>query len=232
MQYEDDRYLHLTTYPEIYRELVYQRNEAIRWLEEHALLARNRIVDKNDRKELQRHESAGIYRPLFRESILLLFDRLYSHDAIEAMYDFSSVDLANWSDTEANRLERELQSLQQVISKLEVRYNLQYRLIIEYVSTIRTLYLNGVEVFACGPNTLRHRLLTTLYSNPRALWKNQSIEDHFIEHFEYIEGQLSDKNIEKAANDIKKDVAAQVAAKDFLVVSNASVRVNPFYLPL
>lgn len=230
MSRPDNRYLSLTTYPEIYRELVYQRNEAIRWLQEHGLSRRDRHVAKSNRSQWERHKAAAVYRPIFQENIVDLLDRLYSHDAVEAIYDFESADLNGWSDTEANWLERELQALQKIIGKLEVRYNLQYKLVIEYVSKEHTLYLNGIEIFACGPNTLRHRLLTALYSKPQKLWQNQTVEDYFIKHFSYTEGQLSDKNIEKAGNDIKKDVAAQAGAKDFLIVSNASVRINPFYL--
>lgn len=230
MSRPDNRYLSLTTYSEIYRELVYQRNAAINWLEQYALLKRDKYVQKDNEKELDWQQVANVYRPIFRENVLDLLDRLYNHDAIEAIYDFNSTELNGWSDTEANWLEREIQRLQAIIGKLEVRYDLQYKLIIEYVSDERTLYRNGIEILSCGPTTLRHRLLTALYSKPKTLWENQKIEDYFIKHFDYTEGQLKDKTIEKAANDIKKDVAAKVGAKDYLFVSNAAIKINPFYL--
>lgn len=230
MDYPDNRYIDLTTYPDIYREMVYQRNEAIRWLQENKMLTRNRRVTKDNKAEWGRHTMAMSSRSVFRENVIDLIDRLYSHDAREAVYDFESVDLGDWSDTEVNRFERELQRLQLIIGKLEQRYNLQYQLIAEYVSAQGTLYINRAEVFRCGQTSLRHRLLTTLFSSPKKLWSTETIEECFISEFDYQAGQLKDKQVEKAANDIKKDVAAKTAAKDFLTVSNSTVQINPFFL--
>lgn len=220
----------LTTYNEIYQELVYQRNAAISWLREHALLERNRQVAKTDEKELLRHSIAGNYRSLFERTVEDLLDRLYSHDAIEALYDFKSFELGEWSDTEANRLERELRQLQVVIGKLETRYHLQYQFLFEYDAKRGVLLMNGTEVFACGLTTLRNRLLTTLFSKPQMLWKNDDIEDYFIEHFDYKAGDLSDSNVTKTARDIRKDVASKVAVKNFLIIDNSAVRINPAYI--
>ncbi len=230
MYEQDNRYLDLTTYPEIYRELVYQRNATIDWLNENALLVRDRRVTKQNEQEWQRQGNARTYRPIFRENVLDLFERLYSHDATEAIYDFRSIDLKDWSDTETNWLERELQALQAIIGKLEVRYNLQYKMIFRYDSGQFVLLLNGIEVLSCGQKTLRHRLLTTLYSEPKKQWDNESIVDYFVESFHYEQDELKDKAIEKAASDIKKDVAAKTAVKDFLLVSNSAIKINPFYV--
>lgn len=227
---DDNPYLDLTTYNEIYQELIYQRNEAIRWLTEHALIDRDRFVEKSDLDEWKRHSIAVVYRPLFKRSILALFDRLYSHDAIEAIYDFNSVELNGWSVTEANLFEREIQRLQLIIGKLETRYNLQYRLLFHFNESDSTLYMSGQKVFACGQTTLRHRLLATLFNDPHKLWTNDEIEQVFIDNFNYTSGDLTDKAIEKAAKDIKKDVASATAVKDLLTVSNASVRVNGAYV--
>jgi len=220
----------LTTYNEIYQELVYQRNAAISWLQEHALLERNRQVAKTDEKELLRHSIAGNYRSLFERTVEDLLDRLYSHDAVEALYDFSSIELGEWSDTEANHLERELRQLQVIIGKLEMRYHLQYRFLFEYDATRGVLLMNGTEVFACGLTTLRNRLLTTLFSKQQMLWKNDDIEDYFIEHFDYKAGDLSDSNIAKTARDIRTDVASKVAVKNFLIIDNSSVRISSAYI--
>lgn len=230
MLYENNTYLHLTTYPEIYQELIYQRNEAISQLEQRGLLTRNRIVSKDDRKEQQRHETAAVYRSIFRENILLLFDRLYSHDAIEATYDFNAIELGNWSDTEANRLERELQQLQMIIGKLETRYELQYRITFEYDSGQSTLYMNRNKVFACGQSTLKHRLLTTLFSKPTKLWGIDDIDKYFAKNFGFVRGELKDRSIEKTGNDIKAQVAMKTGVRDFLIVTNSSARVNSVYL--
>lgn len=226
----DNQYMDLTTYNEIYQELVYQRNAVIAWLKEHALLERNRQVGKDDNKELLRHSIAGNYRSLFDRTVEDLLDRLYSHDAIEALYDFKSIELGEWSDTEANRLERELQQLQVIIGKLETRYQLHYQFLFEYDSAKGVLLMNGAEVFACGLTTLRNRLLTTLFSKPQALWKNDDIEDYFVEHFDYVTGDLSDSNISKTARDIRTDVASKVAVKNFLIIDSSSVRINPAFI--
>lgn len=227
---DDNPYIDLTTYNEIYQELVYQRNEAIRWLTDHALLDRNRFVEKSDVNEWKRHSIAVVYRPLFKRSILALFDRLYSHDAVEAIYDFNSVELNGWTETESNLFEREIQRLQLIIGKLETRYNLQYRLFFHYNESDCILYMSGQKVFACGQTTLRHRLLATIFSEPHKLWTNDDIEEIFIEKFNYSSGDLTDKAIEKAAKDIKKDVASATAVKDLLAVSNTSVRINSAYI--
>lgn len=230
MDYQDNRYLDLTTYPEIYRELVYQRNSAIRWLQEYKMVKRDRRVLKSDKNEWGRHTMAMSFRSVFRENIIDLIDRLYPHDARDAQFDFEFIDLGDWSDTEVNRLELETQRLQLIIGKLEQRYHLQYQLIATFNAGQGTLYINNSEVFTSGLSTLRNRLLITLFSQPKILWQNQAIEDYFIKNFGYQEGQLTDKKIEKAASDIRKDVAARAAAKDFLIVSNSAVRINPFYL--
>lgn len=230
MDYPDNRYINLTTYPDIYREMIYQRNEAIRWLQDNKMLTRNRRVTKDDKAEWGRHTMAMSSRSVFRENVIDLIDRLYSHDAREAAYDFESIDLADWSDTEVNRFERELQRLQLIIGKLEQRYNLHYQLIASYRPEQATLYINNTEVLRCGQSTLRHRLLTALFSEPKKLWTSEAIEDYFHDEFDYIRGQLTDKQVEKAANDIKKDMAAKTAAKDFLIVGNTTVQINPFYL--
>lgn len=226
----DNPYIDLTTYNEIYQELVYERNETIRWLDEHKLLERDRYVTQGNEKEWTRHTIAASHRHFFRQKILNLFDRLYSHDAIEAIYDFNSADLNGWSDTEANRMERELQRLQLIIGKLETRYNLQYKVIFEYQPEQRTLFQNSIEVFSCGQSTIRHRLLSTLFSDPRRMWEQDDIEQYFIDNFGYALYQLTTKQIEKTAKDIMKDVAAKTAVQDLLSVSGGIVRINPAYI--
>ncbi len=230
MQERDNRYLDLTTYTEIYRELVYQRNAAISWLEENKLMVRDRRIAKENEKELLWQKSAAAFRYVFSEDVLDVFNRLYSHDAVEAIYDFKSIDLADWSDTEVNRLERELQALQGVISKLEVRYGLQYKLIFDYDTGQCVLFSNRIEVLSCGQTTLRHRLLSTLFSDTHKHWANSDIADFFHTHFGYEPEELKDKAIEKAANDLRKDIAAKTAIKDFLIVSNATVSLNQAYV--
>jgi len=229
MLYQDNEYIDLTTYPDIYRELVYQRNSAIQWLDSHQLLQRDYRVTRDDADEWKRQESAGTFRSVFRNSIFQILDRLHSHDAIEAVYDFNSIDLANRSDTAANRLDLELRQLQLIIGKLELRYRLQYTLSFEYDHKSATLYLNRTDLLKYGPNSIKHRLLTALFSEPEKLWTNEAIEDYFVDHFHYQQGELKEASITKAANDIKRDVALKAAAKDFLVVSNATVRINPHY---
>lgn len=223
-------YLDLSTYSEIYRELVHHRNETIDWLTRNALLDRRRIFSLGDEEEANKHRTASGYRAVFRIAVNQIFDRLYSHDAIEAMYDFNTIDLKNWTDTEANRLERELEALQQVIGKLEVRYQLQYLLRVEYRPEEYMLYLNGIEVSSFGRSSIKHRLLTALFSNTKMEWENNTIEDFFIKHFNYHEGELKDLQIRKAADDLNREVAAKSAIKDLLKVSSSSVRVNPQYL--
>lgn len=225
-----NEYLDLTTYNDIYQELVYQRNEVINWFEEQSLNTRNRFVKEDDHNELDRHKMAISFRPFFRNAIVEILNRLYAHDAIEAVYDFNSAELGTWSNTETNMLERELQRLQLIIGKLETRYDLQYRLIFEYRSEECTLYLNSIKVFSCGQSTLRNRLLVALFSDPKTLWENEDVENYFIKHFGYSVEQLTDKNIEKAGKDIIKDVSAKTAVKDFLVVSNSSIRINRSYI--
>jgi hypothetical protein len=226
----DDDYLDLTTYNEIYRELIYQRNEAIRWLTNNALLERNRRVTKESGDEWLRHQTAAPFRSVFSRVVPGVLNRLYRHDALEAVYDFQAVELGDWSNTEANMLERQLQRLQVIIGKLETRYQLQYQLVFEYAGQECTLYLNSIKVFSCGQSTLRHRLLETLFSKSDELWTNEDIESYFIDSFGYSTGGLSDKNIEKAAKDIIKDVASKTAVKDMLIVSGSSARINPRYL--
>lgn len=228
---EGNPYIDLVTYSDIYHELVFERNEAIRWLYDHAMLDRDKFVKKTDKKQGDKHKNAYAYRLSFQHTVLLKLDRLYSHDAIEAMYDFNNIDLGNWSDTEANRLEKQLNQLQLIITKLEIRYALQYKTTIEYRPSEQTLYLNSIEIFSCGTGTIRHRLLTAFYSKPSKLWQNEDLERYFIKHFNYQEGDLTDKQVEKNSNDITKDVAAKIGAKDFLIVSNSTVRINPKYLP-
>ena len=230
MHHQDNEYLDLTTYPDIYRELVYQRNTAIEWLGKHKLLQRNYRVTRNHAEEWERQNSARVFRPVFNSSILQILDRLHSHDAVEAIYDFNSIDLADWSDTAANRLELELRQLQMIIGKLEMRYALQYKLSFEYDRKLATLQLNHTDLLKYGPNSIKHRLLAALFSNSEELWTNEAIEDYFTEHFDYHQGELKEASITKAANDIKRDVAVKAAAKDFLIVSNASVRINPLYI--
>lgn len=230
MHYQDNEYLDLTTYPDIYRELVYQRNSAIEWLDKHKLLQRDYRATRNDSDEWKRHESAKTFRPVFRNSILQILDRLHTHDAVEAVYDFNSIDLADWSDTAANHLELELRQLQMIIGKLEVRYRLQYKLSFEYDHKSATLYLNRSDLLKFGLNSIKHRLLSALFTKPDELWTNEAIEDYFTEHFHYHQGELKEASITKAANDIKRDVALKGATKDFLIVSNASVRINPPYI--
>ncbi len=230
MQYQDNEYLDLTTYPDIYRELVYQRNSTIHWLGSHNLIERDRHVTKSDTQEWGWQSTARTYRLVFRTSILKILDRLHSHDATEAVYDFNAIDLVDWSDTEANRLERELQQLQLIITKLETRYRLQYKLLFEYDHKTATLYLNRNDVLKYSQNSIKHRLLTTLFSRADKQWTNEAIANYFNKKFGYEPDELSDKSISKAANDIKRDVALKAAAKDFLIVSNAFVRINPSYL--
>lgn len=230
MNFGDNHYLDLTTYPEIYRELVYHRNETIRHLSGNGVADRDKrnIDGKSD--ERMRHNIVASYRSVFRSAVLQVLDRLYSHDSIEAVYDFNNVELNGWSDTEANRLERELQQLQLIIGKLEIRYRLQYTLHFEYDASIATLFLNRTEILKCGATSIKHRLLTTLFSEPEKLWSNEDIEDYFIKKFDYVRDDLRESSITKAANDIKRDVALKAAVSDLLIVTNASVRVNPNYL--
>lgn len=221
-------YIDLRTYDEIYHELVYQRNEVIRSLREHDLLNRDRFVSNQDSDELTLHKTAFPLRHTFREAIIEILNRLYYHDAEEALYDFSCAELGGWTGTEANWLERELQQLQLIIGKLEVRYSLTYHLLFDYKAG--TLTLNTNKVFSSGPKTLRTRLLTALFSERRKEWNNENIEQYFIDHFDYREGELSDKTIEKAARDINTDVAAKTGVQAFLKISSASVQVNPAFL--
>ncbi|TAH32547.1 hypothetical protein EYC58_02735 [Candidatus Saccharibacteria bacterium] len=223
-------YLRLSTYSEIYQELVHHRNEAINWLTRNGLLDRKRIVEPDDREELLKHKIADGYCRLFSVWISQIIDRLYTHDAIEALYDFNSVELGDWTDTAANRLERQLQALQGIIGKLEVRYRLQYRLLVEYRTEEHALYLNGIEIKSFGRSSIKHRLLTALFSNTETEWENNAIEDFFIKSYDYHEGELTDTQIRKAADDINRELAAKSPIKDLLKVSSAAITVNQQYL--
>lgn len=221
-----DTYVDIETYNDIYRELVVQRNSAIEWLSKSNLLFRDRFV-KNNGDELRNHSTAAAFRRAFKASVMEIIDRLYPHDAIEARYDLESAELKAWSDTEANWLERELQQLQMILTKLEGRYDVQYKLVFEYSEG--TLTLNTEKVLASGLNTLRTRLLTVLFSNKERTWDNSDIEEEFVARFGYHFNEVSDKTIEKAARDIEKDVAAKTGVKDFLLYSNSCVEINPLY---
>lgn len=218
------------TYDEIYRELVYERNDIIEWLFQNNLMARSRSIDKGDENEKIRHSTSLPHRRLFRSKVLGLLNKLYSHDAIEAIYDFESIELGKWSDSETNRLELELKALQKIIGKLELRYGLTYKVRLEYVAKDRTLYLNGKAVMSPGGSSLKHRLLSALYSEPERHWKNNDIEGYFIDNFDYRDGQLKDSQIRKTANDITAEVAIKSGLKDFLDPSGTHVRINPTYL--
>jgi hypothetical protein len=236
MDATDNLYADLTAYQEIYHELVFERNHTIMWMQRHLLLDRNRTVSKSDTAEWRRHQAAMAHRRGFTIKVRQVLDRLYSHDAIEALYDFNNIDLGNQSDTEANRLEKELNALQIVIGKLENKYNLHYKMLVEYREQEQKLYLNSIVLLSAGATTLRHRLLALLYTDPTILWLNDDIEDHFVDNFGYVKGAigkdgLTDPKIEKAANSIKKDVAS-AGVKDFLIVSRSTVRINPIYLAL
>lgn len=223
-------YLNLSTYSEIYQELVRHRNETINWLTRNGLLDRKRIVKSDDREELLKHKIADGYERLFEVWILQIIDRLYSHDVIEAVYDFNSLELGEWTDTPANRLERRLQALQNIIGKLETRYHLQYRLLVEYRAEEHTLYLNGIEIKSFGRSSIKHRLLAALYSNPEIEWESEAIEDYFVEHFGYHRSELEDSQIRKAADDINRDVAAANAVRGLLKVSSSAIKINDQYL--
>lgn len=216
----------LKTYPDIYRELIYQRNELIRWLEENNLLERQRVIKQGAGEEWVRHQVAKLHRESFRESILEILNQLYSHDAMEAVYDFNSAELGDWTDTDANWLERELQQLQKIISKLETRYDLSYRAIFEYDSDAGALYLNRKEVMSVGLGTQKHHILTMLFSNPKKLWDFDDIETYFQKQGWANFGELKERNIEKAGNDIKTKVAENTGVDDFLVVSRHALRIN------
>ena len=230
MEESRNYYLELKTYPDIYRELVHHRNEAIHWIENHALLTRNRRVTKKDRAEWQKHQAAKAYRLTFRDNIIQILERLYYHDAVEATYDFNSIDLLDWSDTEANRFERELQRLQSIITKLETRYGLQYKVIFEYRAKKCTLYLNNIEVLKCQQNSIRHRVLSTVFSKANSLWNYDDVGEYFIENFGYNWDSFRETSVVKAGNDINKDVAAKTAVNGLLSVGNSSIRVNPDYI--
>ena len=230
MKYRDDEYMELTDYESIYRELINQRNTAIRWLNQHGQISRARVVDSEDESELTRHKIAQIYRPLFRRSVLILISRLYYHDAVEAKYDFESVQLGSWSDTEANWLERELQQLQKIITRLEIRYDLQYRLIFEYVCDDRVLLLSGDEVKKYRKGSIKHRLMCAIFSDPYRNWLNIDIEEYFVKHFDYKVDGLPDSKIIKAANDINAEVAQETNVKDLLDPGGSAVKVNQRYL--
>lgn len=223
-------YANLSTYSEIYQELVRHRNETIDWLTRNGMIERKRIIKPDDREEFVKHKTAEGYNRLFEIWILQIVDRLYSHDAIEAMYDFNSIELGEWTDTPANRLERRLQALQHIIGKLETRYHLQYRMIVEYKAEEHTLYLNGIEIKSFGRSSIKHRLLAALYSNPDVEWEVETIEDYFVDHFHYHKGELEDSQIRKAADDINRDVAAANAVRGLLKVSSSAIKINDQYL--
>jgi hypothetical protein len=193
------------TYDEIYRELVYERNDIIDWLYRYALMGRKRAEIKEAEKF--KHEVSLNHRELFRKKTLGLLNKLHLHDATEAVYDFESIELGDWADSETNRLELELRALQKILGKLEIRYGLTYRVKLEYISEERTLYLNGKAILSPGASSIKHRLLTTLYSEPEKAWSNDDIEEYFIKHFDYTAGELKDTQIRKSANDINTEVA-------------------------
>lgn len=171
---ENNLYEYISDYPQIFSNLVFERNHTIMWLERHGMAVRDKTVDKTNEKEWLKHRTATAYRMSFKTNVTHLLDRLYHHDAVEALYDFGNVELGGWSNTEANMLERELQNLQKILGKLEARYSLQYKLVIEYNHKEQKLYLNGVEILSPGESTLRHRLLTALYSKPDVLWGDRN----------------------------------------------------------
>lgn len=230
MKYTDNRYAHLSSYQDIYQELIYQRNSAIDWLNNYALTKRDRRVEKSDKDELTRHHMANVYRPIFRENILHLLDRLYTHDATEALFDLETADLGDWSETEANWLEREIQRLQLIISKLEARYDLQYRIIFEYDSKECVLYMSRNKVFSCGQTTQKHRVLSALFSNPQKQWSIEDFDKFFAKEFNRGRYILEKRSLEKTGNDIKAQVAIKTGVKDFLLVSSSSLRINPNYV--
>lgn len=230
MKYSDNRYEDLTTYPEIYRELIYQRNAAISWLDEKNLTQRNCRVKESDETELSRHAVVNTYRPIFRENVLHVLDRLYSYDATEAIYDFNSTDLGDWSDTQANWLEREIQRLQLIIGKLETKYDLQNQIIFEYDSEECTLYMSRTKVFSCGQTTQKHRVLTALFTSPRKQWSVNDFDKYFTDKFNRGRYTLEKRSLEKTGNDIKAQVATKTGIKDFLIVSSSSLRINPHYV--
>ncbi|GEM_PF-2457828 len=225
-----DEYLDLKTYNEIYSELVYQRNHYIDQFRQFGMTGRNRYATKDDNDEWTRHRVMLPTLMGFQVTIPQILNRLYSYDATEALYDFDSIDMGSWSETPANRLEKQIQALQHIISKLENRYDLQYRLLFDFEPSSGTLTLNTNKVLASGKDTLRTRMLTALFSDRQKHWKNDDIEEYFVENFDYQYGELSDKNIAKAARDINKDIATNTGVQDFLNFSNSSVQITSRYV--
>lgn len=218
----------LPTYEELYQDLVFERNEAIRYLTESGLVHRDH--NPKTATEKNRHQSALAYRATFREFILETLNKLHSHDAVEAIYDFEAIDLGSWADTETNRFERELQQLQKIIGKLEIRYDLQYKVIFEYDSEKCTLYVSRNKVMACSQVSQKHRVLTALFSDPHKQWSAKDFDKYFTEQFNRGRYTLEDRSLEKTGNDIKSQVATKTGVNDFLLVSASSLRINPLYV--
>jgi hypothetical protein len=218
-------------YDEIYTELVFERNMLIEHLNDNGYLDRKTVYVDSDTDEKTKHSTLLPYRRFFRQKVTKTINELDGFDAVEALYDFNSIELGKWTDSEANKLELELRALQKIIGKLEGRYDLKYRVRMDYVVPERTLYLNRRAVMSPGASTIKHRLLTTLFSNSGIRWKNDDIEDYFVEHFGYKKGQLKDTHIRKAANDITAEVAIKSAVREFLDASGTHVSINPKYIP-
>lgn len=224
----NDDYLDLSSYDDVYRELVFQRNATIQYLRDNHLLERNRNPKSQDEKNA--HKAAETYLVVFHETVEAILNRLYSHDAIEAVYDFNSIELGQWADTPANRLERELQQLQLIISKLETRYDLKYKIIFEYDSAKCTLYMSSNKVMSCSQISQKHRVLTALFSDPYKQWSIKDFDSYFAEHFNRGRYTLEKRSLERTGNDIRSQVATLTGIKDFLLVSASSLRINPSYL--
>lgn len=226
----EDIYENLNTYEKVYRELTYQRNEAILFLKDNQLwgIKRGALSDEDKRH----HRTAQSFRHAFLRNIREVIAKLYDHDAIEALYAVENYDLGEWDDTEANRLEKEIEGLKIVLSDLQKKYSLTYKLRFEYIPTEATILLNGVPALKFGENTLRHKLMSALWSDKNRLWGFEDINDYFVDHFNYQEGELKDRNIEKLGIDINKELASKSSVNDLLAVTNSTVRVNPTYLPL
>lgn len=225
----DDMYENLDTYEKIYRELTYQRNEAILFLRGNLLwgVRRSALSDEDKRH----HRTAQSFRNAFLKNIREIIRKLYDHDAIDALFVIENYDLGEWDDTEANRLEKELEGLKTVLSDLQKRFNLTYKLRFEYSPSEATILLNGVNGLKFGENTLRHRLMLALWSDKDRLWGFEDINDYFTDHFNYQEGGLKDRNLEKLGNDINKELAFRSSVRDLLIVTNSSIRINANYLP-
>lgn len=225
----DDIYENLDTYEKIFRELTYQRNEAILFLKGNLLwgVKRSALSDADKRH----HRTALSFRNAFLRNVREIIGKLYDHDAIDALYAIENYDLGVWDDTEANRLEKEVAGLKTALSDLQRKYNLTYKLRFEYSPTDASILLNGVPVLKFGENTLRHKLMSALWSDKDRLWGVEDINDYFVDHFNYREGELKERNVEKLGNDINKELAVKSSVKDLLAVTNSTIRINPTYLP-